>query len=178
MLKEILVIDDNPDIRFLICNILEEQNFKVRSAANYDQAVLRNDGSTFFSLDNNENEVNLYDFSLSQTVAGQEFTQRYAHALTDMTDAITTIDAALLKETQVNSAGEDLTTKKAQSGFTKVEFIEMGVKTAERIKNLTSKTLLIKNIYSQRHNLNMLVSSQLFGFGMLNFKGDFDLTKK
>ena len=40
MLKEILVIDDNPDIRFLICNILEEQNFKVRSAANYDQAIL------------------------------------------------------------------------------------------------------------------------------------------
>ena len=40
MFKEILVIDDNSDIRFLICNILEEQNFKVRSAANYDQAVL------------------------------------------------------------------------------------------------------------------------------------------
>ena len=40
MLREILVIDDNADIRFLICNILEEQNFKVRSAANYDQAVL------------------------------------------------------------------------------------------------------------------------------------------
>ena len=40
MLKEILVIDDNPDIRFLICNILKESNFKVRSAANYDQAVL------------------------------------------------------------------------------------------------------------------------------------------
>ena len=40
MYKEILVIDDNPDIRFLICNILEDQNFKVRSAANYDQAVL------------------------------------------------------------------------------------------------------------------------------------------
>ena len=40
MLKEILVIDDNPDIRFLICNILEEQNFKIRSAANYDQAVI------------------------------------------------------------------------------------------------------------------------------------------
>ena len=39
MHKEILVIDDNPDNRFLICNILEEQNFKVRSAANYDQAV-------------------------------------------------------------------------------------------------------------------------------------------
>ena len=40
MFKEILVIDDNPDIRFLICNILEEQNFKVRSAANYDQAIM------------------------------------------------------------------------------------------------------------------------------------------
>ena len=40
MLKEILVIDDNPDIRFLICNILKEQNFEVRSAANYNQAVL------------------------------------------------------------------------------------------------------------------------------------------
>ena len=39
MLKEILVIDDNPDIRLLVCNILEEQNFKVRTAANYDQAV-------------------------------------------------------------------------------------------------------------------------------------------
>ena len=40
MSKEILVIDDNPDIRFLICNILKDQNFEVRSAANYDQAVL------------------------------------------------------------------------------------------------------------------------------------------
>ena len=40
MLKEILVIDDNPDIRFLICNILKEKNFNVRSAANYDQALL------------------------------------------------------------------------------------------------------------------------------------------
>ncbi len=40
MHKDILVIDDNPDIRFLICNILKEQNFNVRSAANYDQAEL------------------------------------------------------------------------------------------------------------------------------------------
>ena len=40
MHKEILVIDDNPDIRFLICNILKEQNFKIRSAANFDQASL------------------------------------------------------------------------------------------------------------------------------------------
>ena len=40
MYKEILVIDDNPDIRFLICNILKEKKFNVRSAANYDQAVI------------------------------------------------------------------------------------------------------------------------------------------
>ena len=40
MHKDILVIDDNPDIRLLICNILREQNFNVRSAVNYDQAIL------------------------------------------------------------------------------------------------------------------------------------------
>ncbi len=39
MNSEILVIDDNADIRFLICNILNEKNYIVRSAANYDQAV-------------------------------------------------------------------------------------------------------------------------------------------
>jgi len=39
MKNEILVIDDNSDIRFLICNILKEKDYIVRSAANYDQAV-------------------------------------------------------------------------------------------------------------------------------------------
>ena len=39
MYKEILVIDDNPDIRFLVSNILKDQKFSVRTAANYDQAV-------------------------------------------------------------------------------------------------------------------------------------------
>jgi two-component system, NtrC family, nitrogen regulation response regulator NtrX len=39
MKTEILVIDDNADIRFLICNILEENGYVMRSAANYDQAV-------------------------------------------------------------------------------------------------------------------------------------------
>ena len=39
MNREILVIDDNPDIRQLFCNILRERNFEVRAAANYDQAV-------------------------------------------------------------------------------------------------------------------------------------------
>jgi len=40
MNKEILVIDDNADIRFLICNLLKEKDFIVRSAANYNQAIL------------------------------------------------------------------------------------------------------------------------------------------
>jgi two-component system nitrogen regulation response regulator NtrX len=39
MKSEILVIDDNADIRFLICNILEENGYTIRSAANYEQAV-------------------------------------------------------------------------------------------------------------------------------------------
>jgi two-component system nitrogen regulation response regulator NtrX len=39
MKSEILVIDDNSDIRFLICNILKDKDYLVRSAANYDQAV-------------------------------------------------------------------------------------------------------------------------------------------
>ena len=39
MKNEILVIDDNADIRFLICNILKESGYLVRSAANYSQAV-------------------------------------------------------------------------------------------------------------------------------------------
>ena len=39
MKNEILVIDDNSDIRFLICNILNESGYTVRSAANYDQAI-------------------------------------------------------------------------------------------------------------------------------------------
>ena len=39
MHKEILVIDDNPDIRFLICNILKDNGYRIRLAANYNQAV-------------------------------------------------------------------------------------------------------------------------------------------
>ena len=39
MKNEILIIDDNADIRFLICNILKECGYQIRSAANYDQAI-------------------------------------------------------------------------------------------------------------------------------------------
>ena len=40
MTKEILVIDDNLDIRQLISIILKDQGLKVREAANFDQAIL------------------------------------------------------------------------------------------------------------------------------------------
>ena len=40
MKNEILVIDDNTDIRFLICNILKENNYEIRSAANFSQAAI------------------------------------------------------------------------------------------------------------------------------------------
>ena len=40
MTKEVLVIDDNSDIRQLISGILKDKGFTVREAANYDQALL------------------------------------------------------------------------------------------------------------------------------------------
>ena len=43
MKQEILVIDDNFDIRNLISGILKDKNYKVREAANYDQAVFEID---------------------------------------------------------------------------------------------------------------------------------------
>ena len=43
MTKEILVIDDNLDIRQLISGILIDKGFKVREAANFDQAVIEID---------------------------------------------------------------------------------------------------------------------------------------
>ena len=43
MTKEILVIDDNLDIRQLISVILKDQGLKVREAANFDLAILEID---------------------------------------------------------------------------------------------------------------------------------------
>ena len=40
MSSEILVVDDNLDIRQLISGILKDQGFAVREAANFDQASL------------------------------------------------------------------------------------------------------------------------------------------
>ena len=43
MKKEVLVIDDNFDIRNLISEILKDKNYNVREAANFDQAVFEID---------------------------------------------------------------------------------------------------------------------------------------
>ena len=40
MSKEILVVDDNSDIRLLISSILKDKGFTVRESANFDQALL------------------------------------------------------------------------------------------------------------------------------------------
>ena len=40
MANEILVVDDNSDIRQLISGILKDQGLIVRAAANFDQALL------------------------------------------------------------------------------------------------------------------------------------------
>jgi len=40
MTKEILVIDDNSDIRLLISGILKDNGFEIREGANFDQALL------------------------------------------------------------------------------------------------------------------------------------------
>ena len=39
MKNEILIIDDNFDIRNLVSNLLKDKNYQIRQAANYDQAV-------------------------------------------------------------------------------------------------------------------------------------------
>jgi len=39
MSAEILIIDDNSDIRFLISSLLKDHGFFIRQAANYNQAL-------------------------------------------------------------------------------------------------------------------------------------------
>ena len=39
MKYEVLIIDDNFDIRNLVSNILRDKNYEIREAANYDQAA-------------------------------------------------------------------------------------------------------------------------------------------
>ena len=59
MHKEILVIDDNPDIRSLLSSILKDQMFEVRSAANYDQAV--------FEINKKTPDLAIIDIKLDKT---------------------------------------------------------------------------------------------------------------
>ena len=59
MHKEILVIDDNPDIRTLVSGILKDQNYSVRTAANYDQAI--------FELNKKLPDLAIIDIKLDKT---------------------------------------------------------------------------------------------------------------
>ncbi|PQM56970.1 MAG: hypothetical protein CML39_01630, partial [Rhodobacteraceae bacterium] len=172
--------ESNPDGHFSITktsgNVPPNELTTVTSST-ARRATIIDDGSTFFSNEKNKSEVLLPNFSLRHEFADQEFIIRYAHAMTDVKGAISTIDTTLFLETDTDEIGNDLSIDQGKYSYTREQFLEMGLTTADRLKNLTSKTLLIKNIYSQRANLNMLMSGQMYGFALMNFKGHFDLKK-
>ncbi len=58
MTKEILIVDDNSDIRKLICGILNDKGYSVREAANFDQAV--------FEINKKTPEVAIVDVKLDK----------------------------------------------------------------------------------------------------------------
>ena len=58
MKNEILVVDDNFDIRNLISNILKDKNYIVREAANFDQAS--------FEIDKQLPDVAIIDVKLDK----------------------------------------------------------------------------------------------------------------
>ncbi len=142
------------------------------------RAYLIEDGSTMFQKNTNQSEVQLSNFSSDHEVDDQELTVRYGHALTDVKEALNKFDNNILAEEKTDGLGVDLNSDKGKSRYTKEEFTEMGLKTAEKIRKMDTKTLIINNIHAQKHNLSMLMSGQLYGFALLNFKGNFDLTKK
>jgi len=142
------------------------------------RAYLIEDGSTMFQKNTNQSEVQLSSFSSDHEVDDQELTVRYGHALTDVKEALNKFDNNILAEEKTDGLGVDINSDKGKSRYTKEEFTEMGLKTAEKIRKMDTKTLIINNIHSQKHNLSMLMSGQLYGFALLNFKGNFDLTKK
>lgn len=37
--KKLLVVDDQPGVRFLICEIFEEEGYSVAEAGNYEEAI-------------------------------------------------------------------------------------------------------------------------------------------
>ena len=93
--------------------------------------------------------------------------------MTDVKGALNKFNNNILAEEKTNGLGEDLNSDKGKSRYTKEEFTEMGLKTAERIRKMDTKTLIIKNIHAQKHNLSMLMSGQLYGFALLISKVSF-----
>ena len=167
------MVKSDSDSQDDILNNFSDGNF-YSSTGVYISDLFIDKNEISFDIDLDPKQIHI----LSPKITDQEFNQRYAHALTDMKGAISTIDYTLFSETETDSADDDLSINAGKYSYSKEQFLEMGLTTSERLKNLTSKTLLIKNIYSQRANLNMLMNGQMFGFALMNFKGDFDLTKK
>ena len=50
MANEILIVDDNSDIRQLIASILRDKGFEVREAANFNQALLEIKKAKFLEM--------------------------------------------------------------------------------------------------------------------------------
>ena len=63
MKQEILVIDDNFDIRNLISEILKDKNYNVREAANYNQAVFEIEKKLPDAFSKNPRSIIYNDFS-------------------------------------------------------------------------------------------------------------------
>ena len=55
MSSEILIIDDNPDIRNIIKDLIDEAGFKTRVAANYNQALAEIDKNDYITLNITDN---------------------------------------------------------------------------------------------------------------------------
>ena len=59
MANEILIVDDNPDIRIILNELISDLGYKTRLAANYEQALSE--------IDKKPPEVALLDVKLSNT---------------------------------------------------------------------------------------------------------------
>ena len=59
MANEILIVDDNPDIRIILNELISDLGYKTRLAANYEQALSE--------IDKKLPEVALLDVKLSNT---------------------------------------------------------------------------------------------------------------
>ena len=131
--------ESNADGNFKITNATG--NVPPKSITTVTQSISRRaylieDGSTMFQKNTNQSEVQLSNFSSDHEVNDQELTLRYGHALTDVKEALNKFDNNILAEEKTDGLGVDITSDKGKSRYTKEEFTEMGLKTAEKIRKM------------------------------------------